>query len=158
MVTDLATIAEVTAVTGETVTQTNIDVAVNLVALATGIDMDADTNVDDLTDAGFRARDVRLLRSAIRWQAAYLKNNPTILAAAGNVTGAAANGVSVTYGDGGSAGALVGPLARLALNRLSWRRSRAILLKRVPPRPYALQTMTEDGSSSDWTPEGPYAR
>lgn len=157
--TALATVAEVTAVTGVTVTVTELIIAHGIIALTTGLDMDETTTVEDLTDTtGLRDRDVRLVRSAIRWQAAYLHNNPSVLTTAGNLVSAGANGVTAQWDATGSAGALVGPLAKLALGRLSWKRSRGIRLKRVPDRPRQLQTLTDDGSDGDWTPEGRYAR
>ena len=66
---------------------------------------------------------------------------------------AAANGVSVGYDASGSAGSLVAPLARYALDRLSWRRSRSVRMKRTKDTPIVTpQTIINDGADTDWTP------
>jgi hypothetical protein len=142
------TIAQVTARTGVAgVTDAHIATARGIVSAVVGVDLSlTPTPVLRLSDLG-------RLTAAVDWQAVYVKANPGIIEQAGNLTSASANGVAVGYDASGSAGALLAPLARMSLDRLSWRRSRSIRMKRVPDRPVAPpQTLVSDGADTDWTP------
>jgi hypothetical protein len=139
--------AEVAARTGIAgVTVANIATAVGIVSAVVGYDLAA------VTLPAFRPRDLDRMTAAVDWQAVYVQQNPGVTTQAGNLTSASANGVAVGYDASGSAGALLAPLARLSLDRLSWRRSRSISMKRVPDRPVAPpQSLISDGADTDWT-------
>ncbi len=149
------TVPEVDAVTGETVTEAQISTAQAVIETMCGYDL-SDTVTADGTarKASLYRRDLRLLRQAVIWQAAYVKANPDIFTRAGNLKSAQANGVAVSWGPGGSAGSILSPLASMSLQRLSWRRSRSQRLgvSRAILRPSRAQTLLSDGASSDWRP------
>jgi hypothetical protein len=144
-VTNLATAAEVLDATGKSVSAADITRAQSVIATVTGRDLD----VDPLPN--YRARDLRLLKSAVVWQTAYLDDNPDVLVQLGNVQRASTNGNTVEYAAGGASGSLVAPLAEMSLRRLSWRRSRSIRMRRPPDRP-APQTIIHDGADGEWRP------
>lgn len=145
----LATLDEVQQVTGAAVTEAQLATAQAIVSVFAGIDLDP---ARDLTAAGYLARDRRLLKAAVIWQAVYVKAHPDAVQQAGNLVAASANGVSVSYDETGSSGAILSPLAKLSLGRLSWRKSRAVSVVREARRVWATQTLTSDGSDAEWRP------
>lgn len=148
--TAITTTAQVLATTGVTVTDEQIATASGVIEAVTGLDL----TLDPLP---LVKRDVRHLRAAVAWQARFMLD-PEAGAAidrAGNLTSASANGVAVAWGGDGSADAILAPLARLALKRLSWKGSKTVRM--VPGRTYEAglterQTTTLDGSDQAWTP------
>lgn len=139
--------AQVLASTGVAgITDADIATARGILSAAVGVDLSVDPA------PVFRARDLSRLTSALDWQAVYVHSNPGLATKAGNLAAASANGVGVTYA-GTSAGALLAPLAKMSLDRLSWRRSRSVKMRRVKDAPLpAPQTLTNDGADGDWTP------
>lgn len=136
-------------------TITGADVTVEQIATATGI-VEAVTGVDlSAEPLPFVRRDLRHLRNAVAWQARYMLD-PEAAAAVdrpGNLASANANGVSVAW-TGGSAEAILAPLARMALRRLSWRGSRSVRMVAGSATPTlgAPQTLVSDGSDGAWKP------
>lgn len=139
----------VAALTGKTVTAEDIATASGILEAVTGTDLTTEP-------LSYTTRDVRALRRAVSWQARYLADHPDLLSREGNLTGASTNGVSLSWGEGGSAASLVAPLARMALRGLSWRRSKTLRMVKGRPVPSMReggpQTLTSDGSDGAWTP------
>lgn len=142
---------EVADLVGVVVTQGEVDSAFLIVETMVGYDL------SDARVALLYFRDRRLLRQAVVWQAAYINANPDVLTRLGGLTTATANGVSVTYAGSSSATeGLIGPLAKMSLDRLSWRRSRSIAVRPADPlrpRKYGRrpQTLVDDGDEGEWT-------
>lgn len=133
-----------TGVAGITVAQ--IATARGIISAVVGYDL------SETPLPAFRAADLKRLEAAVDWQAVYVSKNPDLATRAGNLTSAGANGVSVGYDSSGSAGAILSPLARYSVNRLSWRRSRSIRMKRVEDNPTRPQTLVNDGDPAEWKP------
>ncbi len=131
-----------TGMTG--VTEAHIATARGMV----GLDVARDLGDDELL---LRARDRRLIEKAVDWQAVYVKDHPDLLSREANLASASTNGNAVSWGPGGSGGAMLGPLAAMSLKRLSWRRSRSIPLRRARERAIP-QTLTNDGIDTEWVP------
>jgi hypothetical protein len=142
---NLTTAAEVLDATGKSTDAAAIARAQAVIGTVTGRDLDADPL------PGYWSRDLRLLKRAVIWQTAYLDDNPHVLSQLGGVVSASTNGNSLSFGPGGAADTLLAPLAAMSLRRLSWRRSRAIPLRKAPDRVHP-QTIVHDGSDSEWTP------
>jgi hypothetical protein len=139
------TVEAVKSTTGADVTDDNIVEATGIIGACTGVDF----TIDPLP---LRKADVRHLRTAIVWQAKYVKEHPDVLTREAGMTGANANGVSVSWGPGGSEGGLVAPLARMALRRLSWKGSRSVRMQSTTKPPAIPQTLTNDGADGAWSP------
>lgn len=139
----LPTVEQVKESTGVDVTDAQIANAWGIISTLTGVDL--------TIEVPLLARDARALRTAVVWQAPYLKANPGLTDQPGNLTSASTNGVAVAYSaDQGSAGAILAPLARAALKRLSWRGIRVVRMRPAEYRDHPVQTIVEDGRESDW--------
>lgn len=153
----ITTPEQVLATTGKTVTEAQIATAEGVIAAVTGVDFSVDFTA---TPAPYRARDVRHLRAAVEWQARYMLgvDADQAIDRAGNLTSASVNGVSASWSGEGSSGAIVAPLAAMALRRLSWRKSGSVRMVAGRPTPALRepltlpQTLTSDGSDSSWKP------
>jgi hypothetical protein len=110
-----ATVADVHTLTGKTVTQEVRDQAAATIELHTGAIEAVERT--DITD-----RDRYWLKLAVAYQAAWL---PPDLFERNDVDAAAQDGESASFRPDAHT---LGPLARKALKRLSWRGPRAILL------------------------------
>lgn len=142
----ILTPAEVNGITGVTPSVTDIVTATGIVESVTGVDLSTAPSLP------FRKADVRHLKQAVAWQARYVKEHPDVLTREAGMTGANTNGVSVSWGPGGSEGGLVAPLARMALRRLSWRGSRSVRMRASKPALTIPQTLTNDGADGSWSP------
>lgn len=111
-----ATVADVLSVTGKTVTDAQLALAIHSIELVTGLI--AEVERPDMT-----RRDAYWLRQAACFQAAWLAPTPDYLER-NDVASASADGQAAT---GEHADWLVlGPLTRRAIKRLSWRGTRSI--------------------------------
>lgn len=139
---------QVLATTGATVTPEEIGVAAGIIESVTGLDL----SVDPLP---YAKRDLRHLRSAVAWQARYMQTNGEAVDREGNLASANTNGVAVSW-VGGSADGILAPLARMALRRLSWRRSKTVRMVKGRPVPALTeappQTLVSDGDDGSWKP------
>lgn len=119
-----ATVADVAALTGVTVTQAFVNQAAAIISQKTGA-------VDDTTifPAGFISkRDMYWLKQAVCYEAAWMISQPDLF---GRLD---ATQVQVGRADGVQLKAdanVLAPLARGALKRLSWRGSRTVMDRRV---------------------------
>lgn len=138
-------VARVADRTGVTVSDLQLRQAVGVITAEVGYDLAADPL------PVFRARDLRLLGEAVDWQAAYIAEHAELLTREGNLNSASTNGNALSWGEGGSAGALIAPLAAMSLKRLSWRRSRSIPMRRTRTSG-GPQTLVHDGSDAEWRP------
>lgn len=109
--TEWATVAQVAAVTGVTVTQTQRDIAAASLETMSGLIEAVDR--PDTTD-----RDRHFLKLACAYQAAFVRDNPDLFSRA-DVTSASADGQSANFRNVDAH--VLAPLARKALRRLSWR-------------------------------------
>lgn len=112
-----ATVPQVQALTGATVSALTLSMAKNAVEMTTGL-------IEDVERPDLTNRDRYWLRMAVCYQAAWLNAQPDYLER-NSISSASQDGQSVT---GGNADWLVlAPLARKAIKRLSWRGVRSIV-------------------------------
>lgn len=112
-----ATIADVLAKTGVTVTEYQRTTAVGVLETLTGLIEEVERT--DITD-----RDRYWLKLATCYEAAFVAEHPDLFSRE-DVTSAAQDGASAAYRNADAH--LLSPLARKALRRLSWRGIRAVL-------------------------------
>lgn len=111
-----ATPAEALGITGESVTQAKLDQAYQVVELYTGVTTDALSNL--------RPRDLRLLKQAEAYQAAWLARQVDYL---GRSDFDLVSQDGLQYSKGDRDAHELAPLAKAAISRLSWRRSRTVV-------------------------------
>lgn len=109
-----ATVDDVATYTGTQVT------AAQLAQAQAAIDVAAGRSID--VYSSLRSRDLYYLKLATAYQAAWMAAQPDIFTRT-EVKQSAGDGMSVQYGDGAL---VLAPLARRALRRVSWRRSRSV--------------------------------
>lgn len=147
-----ATPAEATAITGQTITQAQLDVAYHVIEMYAGVIINARANLTN--------RDHRLLKKGEAYQAAWM-------AAQIDLTGRSdADLVSqdgLQYSKGDQDMHILGPLAKKALTKLSWARTRtwdpltpaqALTLRdKVTAETYGLTDQEDlDDLAGDWRP------
>lgn len=111
-----ATAEQASEVTGKTVTEEDLAVAQPVIDIFSGV-------VEEQADR-LKAKDLRMLRYAVSYQAVWMKGNAGALTGS-DVQSATQDSVSFTRFDEGNDDATVlAPLARRCLDRLSWRRSK----------------------------------
>lgn len=116
-----ATTAEVLTYTGITVTQAEVDQAQFIVELF------SDTT-EDASDQGFiSSKNLRFLKMAVAYQAAWITEHPDLFTHV-DVSTMLQDGLQYTQGHENAM--LLAPFARRAINRLSWKRNRSIKVKR----------------------------
>lgn len=153
--TNIITAEQASEMTGTAgIVEADVVKAQGILSVITGVDFE----VDSADALPYAKRDVRTLRTAIAWQAAYVHANGTkvdnAVASVREAVSASTNGVSVNYGTAetvrGTLGGIVAPLASMALRRLSWRGSRSVRM--VPSRRTLLraQTLVLDGDDAEW--------
>jgi hypothetical protein len=129
-VSGIVSTAEVLALTGQTVTDDRITQAQGIISIKCGRDL-SDALVFSGTGLAVLvpfARDQRLLKSAVAYQAAWMNAHPDTFLAA-DITQMTADGTSAVYKE---TGLYLAPLARVCLRRLSWQRTRSIHVDRAP--------------------------
>lgn len=144
------TVSDVSSFTGITVSQGNIDAAQAL------IEAFADTT-EDASNAGLiSSKNLRLLKLAVAYQAAWLTEHPDAYTTL-DVRSVTTDGMSWTV-DNPQAGVLA-PLARMMIRRLSWMRNRSIYIRSAADRkagyvPPTLNTADADLDDyrTDWRP------
>lgn len=119
-----ATIAQITALTGVTVTDVERNNAAHVIELYTGL-------IEEVERADISDRDRYWLKLAVGYEAPWIQEHPDLLAQL-DVTAAAQDGQSATYKPDAL---LLAPLARHALKKLSFRGPRSIVPARVPSIP-----------------------
>lgn len=116
-----ATTNEVLTYTGITVTQAEVDQAQFM------IEMFADTT-EDASDAGLiSSKNLRFLKMAVAYQAAWITEHPDVFTHV-DVSTMLQDGLQFTRGHENAM--LLAPMARRAINRLSWMRNKNLRVKR----------------------------
>jgi len=114
-----ATITETETYTGVTVGADNITAAQAMVEIFADVTEDSNLNIS--------AKNLRLLKMAVAYQAAWMTEHPDLFTHV-DVSMMLQDGIQFTLGNENAA--LLAPMARRALNRLSWRRNRSIRIRR----------------------------
>lgn len=117
-----ATVAEVLAMTGETVTAQDVAIASAM------IDTKAGTS-DDLPEDAISAKDRAHLKKAAIWQSVFVASKPGLLTDLEAVTQSSAAGASQSRKS--ISAVMYAPLALLELENLSWNGTRTVV---IPPR------------------------
>lgn len=156
-----ATIADVLAITGRTVTSDQIAQAqylVELLADRTEDEIGTDAAEGTAGDWTGRTRDLRRLRDAVAWQAAHLEAQAIDLAALpAGVASISQPDLAVTFtGDGLELRRYVSPITLHAVRRLTWRRNRSVPIGSLhdPGDTGDGEDMTGEPSGTSWTPIG----
>lgn len=139
-----ATVTDVAAKTGKTVTELDRTIAVGVLESVTGLIEEVDR--PDISD-----RDRYWLKLATCYQAAFVYDNPDLFSRA-DVTSASQDGESASFRNPDAH--LLAPLARKAIRRLSWRGLRAVQPGGgTPPRVSGLDVNSEAFDNSlPWSP------
>lgn len=116
-----ATEAEALTYTGITVTSAEIAQAQAIVELF------ADTTLDASAAGLISTKNLRLLKMAVAYQAAWITEHPDVFTHV-DVSTMLQDGLQFTRGHENAM--LLAPFARRAINRLSWKRNRSIKIKR----------------------------
>lgn len=141
-----ATIEETKAITAIDVTAQDLASAQNIVETL------ADTTED--SNGFMYSKNLRLLKNAVAWQAAWMSQHPDVFAAM-EVNSATQDGLSYTSITALSG--VVSPLARMNIDRLSWKRNRSVLIRKAGQRqgniPNRLNTTNADlDDNRNWKP------
>jgi hypothetical protein len=113
-----ATTTDVLDMTGVTVTAAQVLQAQTLIELFSGVD----------ESYKISGRDVRHLRMAVAYQAAWMKGQIDVTTRT-DVSTVTQDEMSFTYAN--TDAPVVAPLARAALKRLSWKTSRSVMVQRL---------------------------
>lgn len=116
-----ATTAEVLTYTGITVTQANVNQAQFIVELF------SDATEDASTAGLISSKNLRFLKMAVAYQAAWITEHPDLFTHI-DVSTMLQDGLQFTRGHENAF--VLAPFARRAINRLSWKRNRSIKVKR----------------------------
>ncbi|WP_149264289.1 hypothetical protein [Actinomadura sp. K4S16] len=119
-----ATVDDVDTYTGVTVEEPDLVRAELLVGLF------ADADPED-TDAAISKKNLRLLRAAVAYQAAWMQHHPDVFLNL-DATSISQDGVSVGHSHDNAG--ILAPLAKRSIDRLSWRRSRSLRTQDQPRR------------------------
>jgi len=144
--------AEALSVTGEEITQVQLDMASSLLEIFVG--------VVDTASSNLSGRDLRLLKKAEAYQAAWM-NAQVDLFGRSDTTLVVQDGLQYSKGD--QEMHILAPLAKASIMRLSWMRTRTIepltpaqalaLRKKVTPETMGLYDDDEnDEMAGGWTP------
>ncbi|MEU5197286.1 hypothetical protein AB0G86_25095 [Streptomyces scabiei] len=142
-----ATTTDVLAITGITVTDADITQAQYLVEMFAGTTEESDDFISD--------RNMRHLKLAVSYQTVWMLDHPDVFSAI-DVTSATQDGLSWTISNPQQA--VVAPLARMAIARLSWNRNRSVYIRPSSYRgdviPQTLNTTNVDldDRRTDWRP------
>lgn len=144
--------AEASAITGQVITQSQLDVAYHVVELYAGVIVDARANLT--------ARDHRLLKKGESYQAAWMAGQIGLMDRS-DADLVSQDGLQYSKGDPDMH--ILGPLAKKALMKLSWARTRtwdpltpqqALALRdKVTAETYGMSDQEDnDDLASDWRP------
>ncbi|MGY6019589.1 hypothetical protein [Streptomyces spinosirectus] len=145
------------ATTGDVVKYTGINGTDALVAQAQGIvEIFADTT-EDASDRGIiSTKNLRLLKQAVAYQAAWITEHPDVFT---NMDAAAVSQDQVSANLRHENALILAPLSKRCIDRLSWRRNRGLRIQprggygRIPP---LLNLTSADADENDprWRPLG----
>lgn len=112
------TAADASTVTGETIADADVAKAMPIIEIFSGVTTDATPDL--------RSKDLRMLRYATAYQAAWMKPNASVLTGS-DIQSASQDSVSFTrFTEGHADAGVLAPLASRCLQRLSWRRSKTV--------------------------------
>lgn len=114
-----ATVGETLTYTKITVDQGDVDSAQFMIEIFADVTEDADANIS--------SKNLRLLKMAVAYQAAWISDHPDIFTHV-DVSTMLQDGIQFTNAHA-NAGVLA-PMAKRAIDRLSWRRNRSIRVKK----------------------------
>lgn len=114
-----ATVGETLTYTKITVDQGDVDSAQFMVEIFSDVTEDADANISP--------KNLRLLKMAVAYQAAWISDHPDVFTHV-DVSTMLQDGIQFTNAHA-NAGVLA-PMAKRAIDRLSWKRNRSIRIKR----------------------------
>lgn len=114
-----ATVGETLTYTKITVDEGDIEAAQFMIEIFADVTEDADANIS--------SKNLRLLKMAVAYQAAWISDHPDIFTHV-DVSTMLQDGIQFTNAHA-NAGVLA-PMAKRAIDRLSWRRNRSIRIKR----------------------------
>lgn len=125
-----ATVAETLTYTGITASSANLDAAQAMIEIFADVTEDSNDNLG--------TKNLRLLKMAVAYQAAWITEHPDVFTHI-DVNTLLQDGMqfSIMHANSG----VLAPMAKRALDRLSWRRSRSIRVKRT-------RRYTEQGRAS----------
>ncbi|MFJ4626176.1 hypothetical protein [Streptomyces sp. NPDC088847] len=130
--------------TGTTVTEAQVSQAQYLVEMFAGTTEDSDTFI--------ASRNLRHLKLAVAYQAAWMDTHPDLFSVI-DVTSATQDGMSWVIGNIQSA--VLAPLAKMAIARLSWMRNRNIYIRPMGGRAsYEPQTLNTTSVELDERRDG----
>ncbi|HEU4753999.1 MAG TPA: hypothetical protein VFU47_12895 [Armatimonadota bacterium] len=129
-----ATTADVTAMTGEVVTETDVTLASAMIDTVSGASEDMPT--DAITP-----RDRTILKRATIWQAVWISGKPGLLREREATTSSSGDGQSITRG--APSDVYLAPLASRELRNLSWIGTRTVGTAGRPALPPALDFLNE---------------
>jgi hypothetical protein len=115
-----ATVAETLTYTGITVGQDNIDAAQAMVELFADVTEDSNANIS--------SKNLRLLKMAVAYQAAWMTDHPDVFTNV-DVSTMLQDGLQFTNAHANAG--ILAPLAKRAIDRLSWRRNRSIRIRKT---------------------------
>lgn len=113
-----ATVAETLTYTGITVGQDNIDAAQAMVELFADVTEDSNDNIS--------SKNLRLLKMAVAYQAAWMTDHPDVFTNV-DVSTMLQDGLQFTNAHANAG--ILAPMAKRAIDRLSWRRNRSIRIR-----------------------------
>lgn len=138
-----ATVGETLTYTKLTVDEADVEAAQFMVEIFADVTEDANANIS--------SKNLRLLKMAVAYQAAWISDHPDIFTHV-DVSTMLQDGVQFTNAHA-NAGVLA-PMAKRAIDRLSWKRNRSVRIKRSRRSTTAdLRTIT-DGSGYDIVSNG----
>jgi len=146
-----ATTSDVITYTGQNATPAQVEQAQALVEIF------ADTT-EDASDAGnIRPKNLRLLKLAVAYQAAWITQHPDAFTNI-DVSQVQQDGVVATMQHNNAL--VLAPMAKRCIDRLSWRRTRALRIGRMAsagsgiPRRMNLTSVDADDNDPRWRPLG----
>lgn len=138
------------ATEAETLTLTGVSVDAGQLAQAQGV-VELFAGITEANSTDLSASNDRMLRAAVAYQAAWTASQVDVTGRM-EVSSVNQDGVSVTPGNG--VDLVLAPLAKRALARLSWHRTRATVPVRAGCRVYPTQEAYAAAWLRDDTPEG----
>lgn len=123
------TVSEAEAITGSSPTETNLSRAEEVIFLYTNVTVEASANLN--------FRDLRLLRNAVAYQAAWELRQPDLYGVT-DVSSYSQDGESFVPANADAL--LLAPFARKCVEQLSWMRSRTVTPNRTRSRSFHLES------------------
>lgn len=130
-----ATAAEVSAITGKTVSAENVALASSIISTFSGADVEAPAE-------SITAVDRRHLKRATAWQAAWLASKPGLITERESAESITSDTQAITRGSRDDA--LLAPLAQRELKSLSWVGTRSVIVRGPRATPANMNFLNEE--------------